>query len=309
MQYPSGQYIEGINMGRLLNDTDEKYLVVGNGAAELINTLGRFLKGKMYVSKSVFNEYQRCFDNCKLNIYDMKDNNYRFDLEDIKKNVSKNNIICIVNPDNPTGSFIKYKDMIELLDLCKKKKTLVIFDESFIDFANSKDRYTLINNEILDKYNNLIVIKSISKSYGIPGVRLGVLATSNEEIMNNIKKYISIWNINSFAEYYLQICTLYKKDYIRACDKIVEARDIFIKDLRKIKGIKVYNSEANYILCDLGKYNSTDLAIKLLENDNIFIKDLRTKNAFKDMNYIRLAVRTIEENKKLIEKLMKYLKK
>ena len=309
MQYPSGQYIEGINMGRLLNDTDEKYLVVGNGAAELINTLGRFLKGKMYVSKSVFNEYQRCFENCKLNIYDMKENDFKFDLEEIKKNIPKNDIICIVNPDNPTGSFIKYKDMIEILDLCKKEKTMVIFDESFIDFANTKDRYTLINNELLDKYENLIVIKSISKSYGIPGVRLGVLATSNEEILTNVKKYISIWNINSFAEYYLQICTLYKKDYVRACDKIVEAREEFIKDLKTIKGIKVYNSEANYILCDLKKYNSTELAIKLLENDNIFIKDLRTKKAFKDMNYVRLAVRTIEENKKLVNSLKKYLKK
>ena len=309
MQYPSGQYIEGINMGRLLNDTDEKYLVVGNGAAELINTLGRFLEGKMYVSKSVFNEYQRCFNNCKLNIYDMKENDFKFDLEELKSSVSKNDILCIVNPDNPTGSFIKYDDIIELLDLCKKKNKLVIFDESFIDFANSKDRYTLINNETLDKYNNLIVIKSISKSYGIPGVRLGVLATSNEEVLTNVKKYISIWNINSFAEYYLQICTLYKKDYNRACDMIVEARDEFIKDLRKIKGIKVYDSEANYILCDLGKYNSTELAIKLLENDNIFIKDLRTKNAFKDMNYVRLAVRTKEENNILVDKLKKYLKK
>ena len=309
MQYPSGQYIEGINMGRLLNDTDEKYLVVGNGAAELINTLGRFLEGKMYVSKSVFNEYQRCFNNCKLNIYDMKENDFKFDLEELKSSVSKNDILCIVNPDNPTGSFIKYDDIIELLDLCKKKNKLVIFDESFIDFANSKDRYTLINNETLDKYNNLIVIKSISKSYGIPGVRLGVLATSNEEVLTNVKKYISIWNINSFAEYYLQICTLYKKDYNRACDMIVEARDEFIKDLRKIKGIKVYDSEANYILCDLGKYNSTELAIKLLENDNIFIKDLRTKNAFKDMNYVRLAVRTKEENKILVDKLKKHLKK
>lgn len=309
MQYPSGQYIEGINMGRLLNDTDEKYLVVGNGAAELINTLGRFLKGKMYVSKSVFNEYQRCFENCKLNIYDMKENDFKFDLEEIKKNIPKNDIICIVNPDNPTGSFIKYKDMIEILEICKKKKTMVIFDESFIDFANTKDRYTLINNELLDKYDNLIVIKSISKSYGIPGVRLGVLATSNEEILTNVKKYISIWNINSFAEYYLQICTLYKKDYVRACDKIVEARETFIKDLKTIKGIKVYDSEANYILCDLKKYNSTELAIKLLENDDIFIKDLRTKKAFKDMNYVRLAVRTIEENKKLVSSLKKYLKK
>lgn len=307
-QYPSGQYVEAINAGRLLNDTDEKYLVVGNGAAELINALGRTLSGKMYVSKSAFNEYIRCFNDCEFNIYDMSKNDYQFDLDAIHKNIKTNDIICIVNPDNPTGSFIKYEDIIKIIEECKKENKIIIFDESFIDFANSKIRYSLINNEILDKYNNLIVVKSISKSYGIPGLRLGVLATSNEEIMKKIKKYISIWNINSYGEYFLQIGNLYKKDYAAACDKIVVEREHFISELRKIKEIKVYDSEANYVLCYLGKYDSTEIASRLLE-DNIFIKDLKTKDAFKDMNYIRLAIRTREENEMLIKAFKKALSK
>lgn len=305
-QYPSGQYTECINAGRLL-DVDEKYLAVGNGAAELINALGRISKGKMYVSKSAFNEYKRCFNNCELNIYDESLNDYRFNVEEIKRNIPLNDIMCIVNPDNPTGSFIKYNDIINIIDECKKHNKQIIFDESFIDFANINDRYTLINNDILEKYDNLIVVKSISKSYGIPGIRLGVLATSNEELMKDIKRYISIWNINSFGEYYLQIANLYKNDYELACDKIAIERERFISDLRQINGIKTYDSEANFVLCDLGEYDSTGVAIDLLEN-NIFIKDLKTKEAFKDMNYIRLAVRKEEENKILVKKLEKTLK-
>ena len=305
--YPSGQYTECINAGRLLNDTDEKYLAVGNGAAELINALGRISTGKMYVSKSAFNEYKRCFNNCELNIYDMSHDDYRFNVEEIKRNIPLNDIICIVNPDNPTGAFIKYNDIIEIIEECKKQNKQIIFDESFIDFANQNDRYTLINNEILEKYDNLIVVKSISKSYGIPGIRLGVLASSNEELMKDIKKCISIWNINSFGEYYLQIANLYNNDYKLACDKIAIERERFISDLRNINRIKTYDSEANFVLCNLGEYDSTLVASNLLE-DNIFIKDLKTKEAFKDMNYIRLAVRKEEENKVLVKKLEKTIK-
>ena len=306
--YPSGEYIENINAGRLLNDTDEKYLLVGNGAAELINVLGHILHGNMSVTKSVFNEYSRCFQDCNINKYDMSFDNFQYDLNTIDKNIIDNDIICLVNPDNPTGAFIEYDDMIKILDKCKKLNKLVIFDESFIDFVSKDRRYSLINNEILEKYNNLIVIKSISKSYGIPGLRLGVMATSNEEILNSVKKHLAVWNINSFAEYYLQIANLYKKDYISACDKIVNERERFIEKLRQIKGIDVYNSEANFVLCNLNNYDSTELAIKLLDN-NIFIKDLKTKDAFKNQNYIRLAVRTEEENNLLIEEMNKVLRK
>ena len=305
-QYPSGQSIQCINAGRLFDGLEEQFLCVGNGAAELINSLGRLLSGNMYVSKSAFNEYIRCFNNCKFNIFDMYEDQYRFNVDKIKENIDNNDIICLVNPDNPTGAFISYEDAIEIIDICNKKNKIVIFDESFIDFAKKDVRYTLLNNDILEKYKNLIVVKSISKSYGVPGVRLGVIATSDTDLINKIRADVSVWNINSYGEYFLQIANLYKKEYITACDKISNERQRFINDLEMIKDIVVYDSEANYVLCDLGKKNSTNIASKLLE-ENIFIKDLRTKSAFKDMNYIRLAVRTEEENKILVKKLSEIL--
>lgn len=307
-QYPSGMATQCINAGRLFGDVDEKYFCVGNGAAELINTLGRILKGKMYVSKSAFHEYIRCFENCELNIFDMSKDDYKFDVKKIKNNIPKNDIICLVNPDNPTGAYLKYEEIISIIEECDKKGKIIIVDESFVDFANKDERYTLINNQTLEKYSNLIVIKSISKSYGIPGLRLGVLVTGNEKILKDIKKYASIWNINSYGEYFLQIANLYKKDYEIACDKIADERNRFIKELRKIKEIKVYDSVANYVLCDLGKYDSTLLAEKLIDQ-NIFIKDLQTKDSFKGQNFIRLAVRTKEENDRLIKEMKNMLKR
>ncbi len=307
-QYPSGQGIECINATRLFNGVEEDYLCIGNGAAELINALGLLLKGNMYVSKSAFNEYIRCFNNCNMNIFDMKEDGYNYNVEKIKKNIDKNDIICIVNPDNPTGAFIGYDDIISIIEECEKNNKIVIFDESFIDFADEEIRYTLMDNEILNKYKNLIVIKSISKSYGVPGIRLGVMASSNSDLMDKIKSKISIWNINSYAEYFLQVANLYEKDYVQACNKIGDERKRFTNDLKQIKGIKVFDSQANYVLCDLGDNNSTEVTLNLL-NKNIFIKDLRTKSAFENTNYIRLAIRTEDENKKLFKNLNEIISK
>ena len=305
-QYPSGQKTECINAGRLFNDTYEDYLCVGNGAAEVINCLGRVLKGNMAVTSTVFNEYVRCFGDCNINKIDMEASGYQYDMESLANAIVNNDIICIVNPDNPTGSFIDKESMLKLLDKAKELNKTVIFDESFIDFSSKDVRYSLISNEILEKYPNLIVVKSISKSYGIPGVRLGVLASSNVDLINQIKKYLSVWNINSYGEYWLQIANLYKKDYVKACDKIDEVRAKMIEYLKTIPGVHVYDSQANFVMCRLDGYDSTQLAIDLLE-DNIFIKDLKTKQVFLGKDFVRLAVRTEEDNNRLIKSIKDHI--
>lgn len=310
-QYPSGQKIDCICASRIFNDIDINHIVVGNGAAELISVLGRtILSGKMFLPESAFNEYARCFTNCKLDRFNLGDTNYQYSTEQLKKCFKKNDILCLVNPDNPSGAFIKETEIFSILNLAKKKNKIVIFDESFIDFVNPEERYTLIKDEILNEYPNLIVVKSISKSYGIPGMRLGILACSDEALIKNIKNALPVWNINSYGEYFLQIANLYKTDYASACDKIATERKRMISKLRKIlpKECTVYDSQANFVLVNLGGHNSTELAIKLLDK-NIFIKDLRTKHAFagEGKNFIRLAIRTTEENDRLIEQLKRYL--
>ena len=167
-------------------------------------------------------------------------------------------------------------------------------------------RTASIKEDFVEKYPNVIVVKSISKSYGVPGLRLGLLASGDIELLSKIREEMQIWNINSFAEYYLQIYQLYSKDYSEACDKIVEAREYLINKVKEL-GVKVYPSSANYIMVDLGKQSATDLAIKLLEEHHLIIKDLSTKNKFKGRNFIRLAVRDHHDNDVLIEALKQYL--
>ena len=192
--------------------------------------------------------------------------------------------------------------MFELLDWSVKKEINLLIDESFVDFSIEEDS-TLLKDEILEKYKNLIIVKSISKSYGVPGVRLGIIATSNFELLQNIKKEVSIWNINSFGEYYMQIYGKYEKIYKNSLEKIRSAREIFINELREIKELQVFDSQANYILIKiLEKYSSEELAKILLNNYEIYIKDLKGKAGIDD-NFIRIAVRDTEDNKYCINAL------
>lgn len=308
-QYPSGLEIQNINLSRLFNNAvDDKYLIAGNGAAELINVLGKILDGDMLVPKTAFNEYIRCFNKSNFEFYDESKTNFQFDINKIMEASRYVDIVCIINPDNPTGAYMEYEDLINIIQECQRNNKWIIVDESFIDFADKDKRYTLIKDEILERYPRLIVIKSISKSYGVPGIRLGALATSNNYILSKVKEKLAVWNIGSFGEFFLQNCTLYNKAYISACDKIAEERHRFTTELRNL-GIEVYESQANFVLVNLDSVNSTELAVDLLCNYDIFIKDLRTKKSFKDQNFVRLAIRTTEENNKLIEGLKKALNK
>lgn len=305
--YPSGLSIENINAGRLFN-VDETEILVGNGAAELINVLGHITTGKMAISVPAFNEYERCFKNCEIVEIESKNNDYKLDINEVLKLLDTVDTVAIINPDNPSGDFIEYDNMMKILKKAKSKNKRLIVDESFIDFAEEKSRYTLLKSEILQEYKNLIVVKSIGKSYGVPGIRLGVLASGDMELLKQIRDNMAVWNINSFGEYFLQIATLYTKEYNKSCKLIADERIRFTKELQKIKYIEPYKSQANYIMCKLIDEDSTDLANYLIKNYSILIKDLKNKKGFENKNYIRLAVKSKEDNDEIIKALKEYKK-
>lgn len=308
-QYPSGAFQQSLLAAKVFNILPE-HIVVGNGAAELISSISEFIEGKVAISYPTFNEYPERLINKEIVPVHVDPNTFKYSVGDILECVNKENIktVILINPDNPTGNFLEKEDVLKLCDELKRKNVLMIFDESFIDFAEKEKRYTLIDESILNEYPNLIVIKSISKSYGVPGLRLGVLANADTAYINKIKKTNSIWNINSFGEYFLQIYDKYSKTYQTACDLIAEERKRFISELSKLKHFSVFPSQANYVLCKLDDVISSEkLAIQLLEKYNIFIKDLSSKKGFENGNYIRLAVRDKEDNDYLIKALKEIL--
>lgn len=305
--YPSGQKIEKICASRMFDNVNEDNILIGNGAAELINNL-RYIVGKRIgLTIPSFNEYVRCFPDCEITYINSSDDNYRLSLNKIIDKLDDVDTMIIISPDNPSGSCLKYEEVIEILDIAKEKNKQVIFDESFMDFANNN--YTLIDDDILNKYSDLVVIKSISKSYGVPGLRLGVLASGNEKYIKTINNNLPVWNINSFAEYFLQIINIYKKDYMEGCKKIKEERDRFYKELIKIKDLYIYPSEANYFMCKLLSGSANELAEYLLDNNKILIKVLNGKNGFDDDEYIRIAIKSTIDNDYLVKSIKEYYNK
>ena len=306
-QYPSGLRTQNMNAERLFG-VDENHILVGNGAAELINALGHVLSGKkVAVNLPAFNEYVRCFKDCELLEIDNSAIDYQMDCNVIKEYILKADYTVIINPDNPSGYMIDKDDILDLISFAKENGKGLIVDESFADFAVSERRYTLFDDELIKNNPQLVVIKSISKSFGVPGLRLGLLASSNTELLVDLKQEMQVWNINSFGEYYLQIYQLYAKDYKKACDQIAIERAHLIEELKKLNVKKVYDSEANYVMVDLGAQSSLELTIRLLDKYNLIIKDLSAKNKFEGRNFIRLAVRDRKDNDFLLEVLKKEL--
>lgn len=304
-QYPSGMKVNSMLAAKNFG-VHKEHIVIGNGAAELIKSLmEQKVRGRLGVIRPTFEEYPNRYTDTIVEYRSDKDD-YSYTADDLMKFYGENPVdwLLLINPDNPSGNYIDHKDVLRMIEWCKNSNIKLILDESFVDFANESGRIktTLIDENILAMYNGLYVVKSISKSYGVPGIRLGVLASSDEELIASVKKDVAIWNINSFGEFYLQIAEKYNKDYIKALDKFRISREAFFEELSGINGIKAFPSEANYIMCRLDDSISVrQLCARLLKRDFI-IKDLTSK--MKDGHeYIRLAVRTTEENEELIKSL------
>ncbi len=301
-EYPSGMGVNSLLASKYFGIKKE-YICVGNGAAELIKSLMSYLDGNLGVIYPTFEEYPNRRESRTIISYIPDNIDFSYTVEDIQLYFEHKDIssLLLVNPDNPSGNFISKTDLLELSFWAKRRNIHLIVDESFVDFAVDGLNSSLLYNELLESYPNLIVMKSISKSYGVPGLRLGVLATSDIELISWMKTNVAIWNINSFAEFYMQIFGKYESDYKMACEKFVAERSRFFKSLQRISFLRVIPSQANYFLCEVtNKYTSSELTRILLCENDILIKDCSTKKAFNGRSYVRIAVRGKEENDKLV---------
>ena len=306
-EYPSGMRINSLLIAKYFH-IKKDYVVVGNGAAELIKVLMEGMEGKIGVILPTFEEYPNRSKQEQLVCFTPENRDFSYTAADLMGYFADKDIsnLVLVNPDNPSGNFIPYKDLLKLIEWTKQRNIRIIVDESFVDFSEGYENNTLLKDDVLERFPNLVVMKSISKSYGVPGLRLGVLASSNTTLINRIRKEVAIWNINSFAEFYMQIFGKYEGDYKKASALFIEERARFYKELQEIPWLRVIPSQANYFLCEvIEKYTSHDLMKLLLMKHNLFIKDCSTKKGFNSKNYIRIAIRTSQDNDKMIGSLKK----
>ena len=298
-EYPSGMRVNSLLAAKNFGVHTENILV-GNGAAELIKSLMSGMEGKTGFIRPTFDEYPNRYDRGDSVDYVPDNRDYAYTADDIMSFFREHRAdnLILVNPDNPSGNYIPKADLLRLIEWTKRLGMRLIVDESFADFAEEEDN-TLIDQSILSKNPHLFVMKSISKSYGVPGLRLGVLASGDEKTIARMKKDVAIWNINSFGEFYMQIEEKYKKDYAAALARIKAERARFQTELAKIRGVRVIPSQANFVMVELEEgVSPKELLKQLLIKHNLLIKELTTKT--NGRNYLRLAVRETAENDLLI---------
>ena len=302
-EYPSGMKVNSLLASKCWG-VKEAYIIPGNGAAELIKALMEMLPGTLGIIRPTFEEYPNRRDKSQLVTYIPQNCEYRYTAKDLMDFFGEHpaDNILLINPDNPSGNFIPIDDVIALASWCQSQNTRLIVDESFVDFSNDYSNNTLLHDNVLETYPKLVVMKSISKSYGVPGIRLGILCSADAELISKMKKTVSIWNINSFAEYFMQIFTKYEKDYKRACEKFIAEREDFEKKLNEINFLRVMPSQANYFLCEiLPPKNANQLVLTMLKRYNILVRDCSDKQGFDGKQYMRIAVRSHEDNARFIQ--------
>ena len=301
-EYPSGMKVNALLASKCWG-VSEKYIVPGNGAAELIKFLMDNLNGKLGVIRPSFEEYPNRYQG-EVVTFIPQNSDFRYTGQDIIDYYANKDIanLLLINPDNPSGNFIPKDDILKVADWCKLNQVRFIVDESFVDFSEEYEICSMLDDTILESYPNMIVVKSISKSYGVPGLRLGIMASADEVLIKEAKKYVSIWNINSFAEFFMQIFTKYSKDYHKACGSFQAERADFLSKLCEIPFIHVMPTQANFVLCEVKEpYSSMEIVKRMLREHNILLSACSAKKGLQGGKYLRIAIRGHQDNARLIE--------
>ena len=311
-EYPSGMKVNTLIASKSFG-VSEQYIVPGNGAAELIKVLMEGeTKGKTGFIRPTFEEYHNRFDKSLQVTYTPQNEDYRYTADDLMNYFGDKDIktLMLINPDNPSGNFIPKADVLRLAKWSEERNIRLVVDESFVDFSVDYKNNSLLSDEILETYPHIAVMKSISKSFGVPGLRLGILCSADKELIARIKKEVSIWNLNSFAEFFMQIYNKHEKDYLKACDKFLAERDDFEKGLRTIPYLRVMPSQANYFLCEvLPPYTATEIVVYTIRQHNILTRDCSLNPGLNpNKQYMRIAVRNHEDNTRLVEALKQFKK-
>ncbi len=282
------------------------HLVVGNGAAELIKIICTNIAGKLIIPVPSFNEYINAAPQGKVIEFSLDPPDFQLDPEQfVREAISSDaGTAVIVSPNNPTSLAVPGEKIQWMADRLLSFDIRLIVDESFIDFCDDGRIRTMENQ--LARHPNLAVIKSMSKCYGICGLRIGYLATRDIDLLNTIRQGLHIWNINGFAEEFLRQLPEFAEEFHASCNQVIRDRDAFFKDLSQIPDLKVYQPDANFIFCRLpDKAPPAAQVVELMFlGHNILVKDCGGKDMKEGDRYLRIASRTPEENQAFIKALI-----
>jgi histidinol-phosphate/aromatic aminotransferase/cobyric acid decarboxylase-like protein len=260
---------------------------------------------KLIVPVPSFNEYANVMPQGQIVEFALKAPSFQLDIDKFAAEAirCKAGLAVVVSPNNPTSLLVPKAQLISLAQKLAAHDCILIVDQSFIDFADHADQESLEPN--IDKYPNLVIFKSMSKAYGICGIRIGYMLTANTDFAAQLRQGLHIWNINGFAEEFLRLAPQYRQAFTVSCNKVKADRDQFYAELQTIPGMIVYKPCANYIFCRLPDHapSGPEVTEKMFIEHNIYIKHCQGKTMAESDRYLRIASRTPVENSSLVAAL------
>ena len=301
--YPSTNWYLSSLAARPLGLTHEE-LVIANGASELISTISDRFVSRLAVAVPTFDEFvNRAVNQGKSVASFQLTGDLSLDVDDFARFVLESgaNAALLINPNNPTGLSTSKADVMRFLDSLRELD-LVIVDESFLDFVDVDPHPSIMQH--LGDYPNVIVLKSLSKTYGIPGLRLGYAASANQGRIAELRTHLPIWGINSLAQFYLETIEEYRQEFVESCAEVRRATRLLHDGLRDdVPFLDPRPTHANFVFSRVADdLTSTELTTRLFEQNRILINDCGRKRGLEG-RYVRMASRTAEENAQLVEAL------
>ncbi len=304
--YPDLKYREGkFHIKEYLNHgIVEENIILGNGAAEIINLAISELKKPCIVVPS-FSEYETVAKNSSEEIvFSHLNEDFSYNYKDIMDKIVDCDSLVIANPNNPNGGIINKEAFKEIVKFCEEHKKKVIIDEAFVEFINDNNQSFI---DMCSRFKCLFIIRAFTKFFAMPGIRLGYGISSDVNFIEKLSKRQIPWNINTFAEIAIK-SVLKDEEYINNSKVATEKeREYFTKKLESFKFIhKVYESHTNFLLLKLENINGETL-FNYCISKGILIRRCRNFRGLND-NYIRLAVKSREDNYKILTALLDFEK-
>jgi histidinol-phosphate/aromatic aminotransferase/cobyric acid decarboxylase-like protein/CTP:phosphocholine cytidylyltransferase-like protein len=302
LNYPPGQEVVARLVGTLIDQPPSR-VVVGNGASELIKIISGRLSGRITCPVPSFNEYEDAASKGAFIPFELPAPSFELNVDAFAKCAAANQaeVAVVVTPNNPTSLAVPRADLLRLAKQLETVDCMLVVDESFIDFA--ADSQELSVERWIDRVPNLAVLKSLSKSFGVGGLRLGYLVTANEEFADIVRRELHIWNINGFGESFLRQAPRHRKAFKRSCAQVHENAVKLYEELAKIPGVTGYAPEANFVMCRLSADGPSgpDVTKRLFVDHNMLIKHCAGKHMPDADRYLRIASKTGAENAALVD--------
>jgi histidinol-phosphate/aromatic aminotransferase/cobyric acid decarboxylase-like protein len=302
--YPVGQH----ELMRLMSEwtgARADHLVIANGAAELIKLLGQQSITRLTIPVPSFNEYENVLTVDQLNRFPLDPETFELDVDAFADSAidSGSNFAVVVSPNNPTALSVKRADLLRLAGRLADHNCRLIVDESFLEFSRAGSAGSI--ESAVAAFPNLVVMKSMSKVFGIAGLRIGYLLSADGEFAAGIRGQLPIWNLNGLAEAFLRSIGQHRTQFEVSCHLVqTAARDLF-EQLREVPGLQPLEPDANFVFCKITTPGMTarELARRLYVGHGILIKDCASKSMPHADRFLRIASRTPEENRRLVDAL------